>query len=289
MLLPVLDDDKHYWVGDDEVDKLLRRGGDWLAAHPERELIARRYLRHDRRLTRDALGAPRSRPTGRSTTPTRPSWHTMPRKPRSRSRVRLNEQRMDAVVAALRDAGAQRIVDLGCGEGTLVRALLKEAWVDRVVGVDVSWRSLEIAAAPPAPRRDAARASAARVDLWQGALTYRDRRLRGLRRGRGRGGHRAPRSAAARRVRGRVCSVMRARGRPSSRRRTSSTTSAVRGHAAGSSPPQGPPLRVDPCRVRARGATASRDRHGYAVRLTGRSARRTTRGGQPTQMAVFSR
>ena len=55
VLLPVLDDDKHYWVGDDEVEKLLRRGGDWLAAHPERELITRRYLRHDRRLTRDAL------------------------------------------------------------------------------------------------------------------------------------------------------------------------------------------------------------------------------------------
>ena len=55
VLLPVLDDDKHYWVGADEVDKLLRRGGEWLAAHPERELIASRYLRHDRRLTRDAL------------------------------------------------------------------------------------------------------------------------------------------------------------------------------------------------------------------------------------------
>ena len=45
VLLPVLDDDKHYWVGDDEVEKLLRHGEGWLAAHPERELIARRYLR----------------------------------------------------------------------------------------------------------------------------------------------------------------------------------------------------------------------------------------------------
>jgi hypothetical protein len=55
VLLPVLDDDKHYWVGPDEIDKLFRRGGGWLAAHSERELIAHRYLRHDRRLTRDAL------------------------------------------------------------------------------------------------------------------------------------------------------------------------------------------------------------------------------------------
>lgn len=55
VLLPVLDDDKHYWVGSDEIEKLLRRGEDWLSTHPERELIARRYLRHDRQLTRDAL------------------------------------------------------------------------------------------------------------------------------------------------------------------------------------------------------------------------------------------
>src|SRR5262249_44641248 len=55
VLLPVLDDDKHYWAGADEVTKLLRRGGQWLAAHPDHELIARRYLRHDQRLTRDAL------------------------------------------------------------------------------------------------------------------------------------------------------------------------------------------------------------------------------------------
>ena len=42
-------------VGADEVDKLLRRGGTWLGAHPARELIARRYLRHDHQLATDAL------------------------------------------------------------------------------------------------------------------------------------------------------------------------------------------------------------------------------------------
>src|SRR5262249_15881410 len=55
VLLPVLDDEKHYWVGDDEVEKLLRRGEGWLAAHPERETIVRRYLRYRRGLTRQAL------------------------------------------------------------------------------------------------------------------------------------------------------------------------------------------------------------------------------------------
>src|SRR5437667_1085104 len=55
VLIPVLDDDKHYWVGDDEVEKLLRHGEGWLAAHPERDLITRRYLKHRRSLFNDAL------------------------------------------------------------------------------------------------------------------------------------------------------------------------------------------------------------------------------------------
>ena len=55
VLLPVLDDAKHYWVSTEEVDKLIRAGGDWLAGHPEKELITRRYLSHQRKLTRSAL------------------------------------------------------------------------------------------------------------------------------------------------------------------------------------------------------------------------------------------
>ena len=175
VLLPVLDDDKHYWVGTDEVDKLLRRGGEWLATHAERELIARRYLRYDRRLTRDALArlfeADGSAEDPDEAHQAHDAEESVLEKP-----VRLNDLRTEAVVEALRASGAQRIADLGCGEGTLVRALLKQSWVDRVVGVDVSWRSLEIAAKrlrlddmPPRQR--------ARVDLWQGALTYRDQRL----------------------------------------------------------------------------------------------------------------
>jgi 3' terminal RNA ribose 2'-O-methyltransferase Hen1 len=175
VLLPVLDDDKHYWVGDDEVDKLLRRGGDWLGSHPERELISRRYLRHDRRLTRDALArlieVDDSTDDPDATQEARDEHEAVLERP-----VRLNDLRVQAVVDALERHGATRIADLGCGQGTLIRALLHERWVERVVGVDVSWRSLEIAARrlgldemPPRQR--------ARVDLWQGALTYRDRRL----------------------------------------------------------------------------------------------------------------
>jgi 3' terminal RNA ribose 2'-O-methyltransferase Hen1 len=176
VLLPVLDDDKHYWVSREEVDKLLRRGGQWLTTHPQRELITRRYLRHDATLTRSALAqlmAADNSPDDPDATQERNNEaEAALEKP-----ARLNDLRMDAVVDALRDSGAQRIADLGCGEGALIRRLLSEAWVDRVVGIDVSWRSLEIAA-----RRlhldDMAPRQRARVDLWQGAFTYRDRRLR---------------------------------------------------------------------------------------------------------------
>src|SRR5689334_5645742 len=55
VLVPVLDNEKHYWVGDDEVEKLLRHGSGWLSSHPEKEEITRRYLKYRRDLARDAL------------------------------------------------------------------------------------------------------------------------------------------------------------------------------------------------------------------------------------------
>jgi hypothetical protein len=55
VLMPVLDDSKHYWVSADEVDKLMLAGGSWLVGHPERDLIISRYLGHHRTLVQDAV------------------------------------------------------------------------------------------------------------------------------------------------------------------------------------------------------------------------------------------
>ncbi len=55
VLLPVLDDAKHYWVDTDEIEKLIRAGEGWLATHPDKHLISRRYLAHRRHLTDTAL------------------------------------------------------------------------------------------------------------------------------------------------------------------------------------------------------------------------------------------
>jgi 3' terminal RNA ribose 2'-O-methyltransferase Hen1 len=173
VLLPVLDDDKHYWVGPDEVEKLLRRGAEWLGTHPDRELIANRYLRHDRHLTREAM----SRLLEED--PEDPDEIASDRDAEEEAIERpisLNEQRLAAVTQVIADAGARRVLDLGCGQGRLIQTLLKSPGIEQVVGVDVSYRSLEIAARrlyldSMSPR------SRARVELLQGSLTYRDRRL----------------------------------------------------------------------------------------------------------------
>lgn len=175
VLLPVLDDDKHYWVGSDEVDKLLKRAGDWLGDHPERELITRRYLRHDRQLTTDALArlliddATDPNETGAA----HDREEEVVEQP-----ISLNEHRLTSVISQIEAARARTVVDLGCGAGNLVRRILSDTHVDKVLGVDVSHRALEVAAQwlhldTMAPRRRE------RVELLQGALTYRDRRLQG--------------------------------------------------------------------------------------------------------------
>lgn len=176
VLMPVLDDDKHYFVGDDEVEKLLRHGDGWLASHPEHELIARRYLRHRRGLLRDALQ--RLTAEEEADPDTAATLHAHEEQLVEQP-IRLNDQRMGAVVAALRSSGARRVLDLGCGEGTLLRALLEDRTFTEIVGVDVAHRVLERAHErlhlDRLPERQRAR-----IRLLHGSLTYRDRRLAGF-------------------------------------------------------------------------------------------------------------
>src|SRR5262249_11448783 len=179
VLVPVLDDDKHYRVGRDEVEKLLRHGTGWLETHPERETIARRYLAHQKSLARAALErlVIEEDPEEVLEQPVRLEAEVELERPLS-----LDEQRRDAVVAALREAGAERVLDLGCGEGKLLKALLREKQLTEIVGMDVSLRSLEIAEEKlglgvggrlPDKQRE-------RIRLIHGSLLYRDQRLYGF-------------------------------------------------------------------------------------------------------------
>lgn len=176
VLIPVLDNEKHYWVGDDEVEKLLRRGGGWLAAHPEREEITKRYLKYRRDLAREALS--RLVDEESPDVDTAEASHDKEEEAVERT-LNLNEQRLNTVVAVLKSANARRVLDLGCGEGKLLRALLEDRGFEEVVGVDVSHRALEIAnerlrlETLPSRLRD-------RIRLLHGSLTYRDKRLAGF-------------------------------------------------------------------------------------------------------------
>ncbi len=176
VLIPVLDNDKHYWIGDDEIEKLLKFGEGWLSAHPEKELITRRYLKNFKSLADEALerlseGQPLVE-VDESGEAAAPQEETLEKK------INLNQERMEWVVAKLKAHNAKRVVDMGCGEGKLLSKLLQDNFFEQITGCDVSSRSLEIAKErlkidrlPSFQQK--------RISLMQTALTYRDKRLAG--------------------------------------------------------------------------------------------------------------
>jgi 3' terminal RNA ribose 2'-O-methyltransferase Hen1 len=180
VLMPVLDNDKHYWIGDDEVDKLLKRGQGWLEAHPERAAITYRYLKHRHDLTREALARliPEEQEAEENEETKDPENEEAKDVQESEPRVSVHEQRLEAVLEILQQSGARSVLDLGCGEGRLLKKLLKQKQFERIVGLDVSYRALELAHKRlhlerlPSQQKE-------RIRLIHGALTYRDERLEG--------------------------------------------------------------------------------------------------------------
>lgn len=177
VLVPVLDNFKHYFVDQEEIDKLLAKGEGWLSDHPEKELITRRALKHRKSLMNMALARledasvseeedaddePKLRPEEKLEKP-----------------MQLHALRLDAVADVLKHSGAKSALDLGCGEGKLISRLIKERGLDRIVGVDPSVRALE-RAHRKLRLHQAGEAMAARVSLQMGSLTYGDRRWKGF-------------------------------------------------------------------------------------------------------------
>jgi 3' terminal RNA ribose 2'-O-methyltransferase Hen1 len=166
VLIPVFDRQKHYWIGSEEVDKLLRAGEGWLEKHPEKEFIVSRYLGRGRGLTRAALERLDGGESGADTE----SGEDGENKPS------LNERRLQAVVSALR--GCESVIDMGCGDGNLIRLMMREKSFSRIAGTDVSLAALERAKRkldydnlPDALKN--------RVTLFQSSLTYEDDRHTG--------------------------------------------------------------------------------------------------------------
>ena len=175
VLIPTLDSGKHYAIGDEEVEKLIRKGEGWLAAHPEKETIVHRYLKGRRSLVRDALAqlTQEEEPEDGAAEVLHDREEEAVEK-----KISLHKQRLGAVLAALKGSGAKRVLDLGCGEGRLLSLLLADKQFAEILGMDVSYRTLEMAQdklhldrLPPMQRE--------RIRLLQGSLIYRDARLGG--------------------------------------------------------------------------------------------------------------
>jgi 3' terminal RNA ribose 2'-O-methyltransferase Hen1 len=177
VLIPVLDNYKHYYISEAEVENLLKKGEGWLASHPEKEFIARRYLKFQPSLAREAL-ARLAEEDAAAEGPDSDAAGSAAGEARPQEEERLDEVRLGSVLAALRASGAKRVLDVGCGEGKLLRELLKDRQFEKMLGMDVSIRALERAAGSlhldrmPAMQRE-------RIQLIHGSLMYRDSRLNG--------------------------------------------------------------------------------------------------------------
>jgi 3' terminal RNA ribose 2'-O-methyltransferase Hen1 len=171
VLVPVLDNDKHYWLSNQEVQKLLDKGEGWLENHPEKKFITKRYLKNLGRFANQAMAVLMKDELVEET--------DTEEMPEPEEKISLHNQRLNAVFEEIKKSGAKTVLDLGCGEGKLLRRLLNEAQFEQITGMDVSLRSLEIAtdklklARLPFRQKD-------RIKLIQGSLTYKDKRLEGF-------------------------------------------------------------------------------------------------------------
>ena len=169
VLIPALDNDKHYYVSQAEIEKLLRKGAGWLPTHPAKEQITRRYLRNVRGLARQALERLEAEDE------TEENIVSPKAKERKES---LHQKRLQAVLNQLLKSGAESVVDLGCGEGKLLRMLLKERQFQKICGMDVSYMELK-KAMDRLHWEEMAPKQKERISLIHGALTYKDERLAG--------------------------------------------------------------------------------------------------------------
>jgi 3' terminal RNA ribose 2'-O-methyltransferase Hen1 len=175
VLIPVLDNQKHYYVGAAELENLLAKGDGWLSDHPEKKNIAKRYLKHNVSLARQALArlTDQNQADDESAAPNTDDLEVSLEKPLS-----LNEQRIQAVLAKVAAAGAKSVIDLGCGDGKLLRELIKDKSLTRIAGMDVSIRSLEFAHRRIGMDRLPGRIKE-KITLFHGSLMYKDKRFSG--------------------------------------------------------------------------------------------------------------
>jgi len=173
VLIPTLDNDKHYFVSKDEIDKLLKKGEGWLKDHPEREQIIKRYLINLSSLSRIALER-----ISEEEIEEKDELEIVEKSEVQKRKITLHDKRITLVADKLIESKATSVLDLGCGEGKLIRTLLKNKQFSEIAGMDVSYSEL-IKAQERLHYNEMPPKQKERIKLFQGSLTYRDKRLEG--------------------------------------------------------------------------------------------------------------
>ncbi|RYG47573.1 3' terminal RNA ribose 2'-O-methyltransferase Hen1 [bacterium] len=178
VLIPALDGDKHYYLDQNEIEKLLKRGENWLPEHPLRDTIVRRYLRPPK-LANEALSRLIQEEEPAEVLDDEPVDDVEEGEEEKPTRKKsLHAFRLEAARDQLIASGAAKVLDLGCGEGRLLRMLLAEKQFTKILGMDVSLRTLREAQRKLRLERRPAWEQE-RIELVHGSLVYRDRRLEG--------------------------------------------------------------------------------------------------------------
>lgn len=179
VLIPVFDKQKHYWVTKDDIDKLFDHGKDWIMDHPQRKRIVNRYFAKQKRLAHSALDRLAEMEAEEEEDITEEDIEeTVEEMTNRERRLSLNTRRLEAVKDAVIESGAASVIDIGCGEGKLLKMLLDEPQIKRLAGADVSVSALEKAKIRmrldrlPEIKRN-------KIKLMQASLTYRDGRFDG--------------------------------------------------------------------------------------------------------------
>ena len=171
VLIPVFDKQKHYYIAEDEIQKLLGHGEGWLADHPYKEKITHRYFTARKSYARKALDILLADEIMDENSDDAENEEKKTRTP-------LNTQRLETVKNAVLASGASSVIDLGCGECRLTALLLNEPQIKKVTACDVSVAALEKAAQRlRLDRMQPYRKN--KLTLMQASLTYRDKRFEG--------------------------------------------------------------------------------------------------------------
>jgi len=174
VLIPSLDNDKHYFVTENEIEKLMQKGEGWLKEHPEKEQIIKRYLVNLSSFSRIAF---ERLSDGEESVEV--SSDLIEKTEIQKRKETLHEKRIKIVADKITQSGAVNVLDLGCGEGKLIRQLIKQKQFTQIVGMDVSYNQL-IKAKERLHFDEMSPKQKERINFFQGSLTYKDKRLEGF-------------------------------------------------------------------------------------------------------------